>query len=84
LTILNRDRLDAVALQQWAQQAGAAAPLLFVAIYALGTVRFLPGSVLTLAGGALFGPVLGVFGNGGSTVTIKSSCLPGSGPYAVR
>jgi uncharacterized membrane protein YdjX (TVP38/TMEM64 family)/rhodanese-related sulfurtransferase len=32
-------------------------------IYAIATVLFLPGSVLTLAGGALFGPVLGTFYN---------------------
>ncbi len=63
LAILYRDRLDAAALQQWIQQAGTAAPLLFMAIYAIGTVLFLPGSVLTLAGGVLFGPVLGTFYN---------------------
>ncbi len=32
-------------------------------MYAIATVLFLPGSVLTLAGGALFGPVLGTFYN---------------------
>ena len=31
----------------------------FVLIYALTAVLFLPGSVMTLAGGALFGPLLG-------------------------
>ncbi len=63
LAILYRDHLDAATLQLWVQQAGAAAPLLFMAIYAIGAVIFLPGSVLTLAGGALFGPVLGTFYN---------------------
>jgi uncharacterized membrane protein YdjX (TVP38/TMEM64 family) len=63
LAILYRERFDAAALQQWIEQAGAAAPLLFIAIYVIGTVIFLPGSVLTLAGGALFGPVLGTFYN---------------------
>jgi len=63
LTLLYRDRLDAAALQQWVQQAGVVAPLLFMTIYAIGTVLFLPGSMLTLAGGALFGPVLGTFYN---------------------
>ena len=43
--------------------AGAAGPAAFVLIYAIATVLFLPGSVLTLAGGALFGPVLGTFLN---------------------
>lgn len=58
-----RKQLDVTTLQQWVDNAGMAAPLLFMAIYALATVLFLPGSVITLAGGALFGPVLGTFYN---------------------
>ena len=61
--VVYRDRFDAQALEAWVQGAGAAGPLLFMAVYAIGTVLFLPGSVLTLAGGALFGPVLGTFYN---------------------
>src|SRR3989344_4721191 len=56
-----RDRLDTAALEQWVTSAGIAGPLVFMGIYALGTVLFLPGSVLTLAGGALFGPIAGTF-----------------------
>ena len=63
LALLYRGRFDAAALQSWVQGAGIAAPLLFMLIYAVATVLFLPGSVLTLAGGALFGPVLGTFYN---------------------
>ncbi len=63
LTVLYRDRLDVAALQQWVQQAGTAGPLLFMLIYAIGTLFFLPGSVFTLAGGALFGPVWGTLWN---------------------
>lgn len=63
LAVLYRDRFDAQALATWTKDAGAAAPLLFMLIYAVATVLFLPGSVLTLAGGALFGPVLGTFYN---------------------
>ena len=59
----NREQFNAEVLQQWVDQAGTAAPLLFMLVYALGTVVFLPGSVLTLAGGALFGPLLGTFYN---------------------
>lgn len=58
-----RDRFDAAALQAWVEGAGAAGPLLFIALYALVTVLFLPGSVITLAGGALFGPVWGTVWN---------------------
>lgn len=58
------DRLDA-----WLDAAGIAAPLLFIAIYAVAAVLFLPGSVLTLAGGALFGPLWGtVFNLTGATI----------------
>lgn len=63
LAVVYRDRFDAAALEAWVQGAGAWAPLLFMAIYAVGAVLFLPGSVLTLAGGALFGPVLGTLYN---------------------
>jgi uncharacterized membrane protein YdjX (TVP38/TMEM64 family) len=61
--VVFRDRFDAAALQGWVEGAGAAGPLLFMAIYALATVLFLPGSVITLAGGALFGPVWGTLWN---------------------
>jgi len=63
LALLYRGRFDTAALRSWVQGAGIAAPLLFMLIYAFATVLFLPGSVLTLAGGALFGPVLGTFYN---------------------
>ncbi|MEK7207334.1 MAG: VTT domain-containing protein [Pseudomonadota bacterium] len=58
-----RDRLSLDTLDASIKQAGMLGPLLFMAIYALATVLFLPGSVLTLAGGALFGPVAGTFYN---------------------
>jgi uncharacterized membrane protein YdjX (TVP38/TMEM64 family)/rhodanese-related sulfurtransferase len=54
-----RDRFDVAALQTWVESAGSAAPLVFIALYAVATVLFLPGSVITLAGGVLFGPVWG-------------------------
>lgn len=63
LVIANREHFDADLLAQWVEQAGVAGPLIFMLIYAIGAVLFLPGSVLTLAGGALFGPVLGTFYN---------------------
>ena len=56
-----RQQFSATALQSWMQDAGVAAPLIFMALYAAATVLFLPGSVLTIAGGALFGPVWGTF-----------------------
>lgn len=59
LAFTYREQFDVVALEAWVADAGAAAPLLFMVLYALATVLFLPGSVLTLAGGALFGPLWG-------------------------
>ena len=63
MAVVYRDRFDVAALERWIQDAGIWAPLLFMAVYAIAAVLFLPGSVLTLAGGALFGPVLGTFYN---------------------
>lgn len=56
-----REQFSATALQTWMQDVGAAAPLVFMALYAAATVLFLPGSILTITGGALFGPVWGTF-----------------------
>lgn len=61
--IIYRDQLDANALEAWVKGAGNAGPIVFMLIYTIGTVFFLPGAVLTLAGGALFGPVWGSFYN---------------------
>lgn len=51
--------LDAAAVEHLVDSAGSTAPLLFVLGYAVATVFFMPGSVLTLAAGALFGPIAG-------------------------
>jgi uncharacterized membrane protein YdjX (TVP38/TMEM64 family)/rhodanese-related sulfurtransferase len=59
LAFTYRAQFDAAALERWVREAGSAGPLLFMAVYALAAVLFLPGSVMTLAGGALFGPVVG-------------------------
>ncbi len=61
--LVYRDEVTIITLQGWIESAGPAAPLLFVALYAVGTVLFLPGSIMTLAGGVLFGPLLGTFYN---------------------
>ncbi len=63
LVIINRDQLDATALEQWVKNAGAAGPVVFMLLYAIGTILFFPGSVLTLTGGAIFGPILGTLYN---------------------
>ena len=40
---------------EWVEGLGAIGPLVFIAGYAVAVVAFLPGSILTLAGGAIFG-----------------------------
>lgn len=61
--LIYRDALSAEALEQWVAGFGTAGPLVFMLLYALATVLFLPGSVITLAGGALFGPLWGTVYN---------------------
>jgi uncharacterized membrane protein YdjX (TVP38/TMEM64 family)/rhodanese-related sulfurtransferase len=56
---LNSGRLDAAALTDWVASLGMWAPVIFVALFALGTALCVPGAAFGLAGGALFGPSLG-------------------------
>jgi len=63
IVITFREQLDVAMLETWVKEAGLAGPVVFMLLYIIGTVFFFPGSVLTLAGGALFGPVLGTFFN---------------------
>ena len=46
-------------LLAWVRAQGAWAPLIFVTVYALGVVAFVPGAVMTAAAGVLFGVVRG-------------------------
>jgi len=43
----------------WIKGLGWWAPIVFIAIYNLATITFVPGSLLTLGGGAIFGVFLG-------------------------
>jgi len=61
--IFFRDRLSFELLDNAIKEAGLWGPILFMMLYAIATVFFLPGSLLTLAGGALFGPLAGTFYN---------------------
>jgi len=56
-------KLELDPLCQFIQGLGVWAPVGFIGIYIAATVLFLPGSALTIAGGFLFGPVLGVLYN---------------------
>jgi uncharacterized membrane protein YdjX (TVP38/TMEM64 family)/rhodanese-related sulfurtransferase len=63
LAYSHRGEINLKGLSEAVHRAGSFAPLAFMGIYALATVAFVPGSVLTLTGGALFGPVAGTFYN---------------------
>ncbi|MBF0583207.1 MAG: TVP38/TMEM64 family protein [Magnetococcales bacterium] len=54
-----RAAIDPAQLAAWMEEREQLGMLWFVGLYALSTLLFLPGSLLTLAGGALFGPWLG-------------------------
>lgn len=54
-----RGELSPDMLQRRLDELGALAPLVFMGAYAVATVAFVPGLVFTIAGGVLFGPVLG-------------------------
>lgn len=58
-----RDQIDVAAVDDWVRSKGFVAPLFFMGLYVLATVLFLPGSALSFAGGALFGPVWGTLYN---------------------
>lgn len=60
---LNRRFVEPAALERALGHFGRWAPVLFIGLYALAAVLFVPGSVLTIAGGALFGPVWGTLWN---------------------
>jgi uncharacterized membrane protein YdjX (TVP38/TMEM64 family) len=59
LAWLTRDRLTADAIKTWVEHSGRWGPVVFLGVYMIAPALFLPGSVLTLAGGALFGPFTG-------------------------
>ncbi len=60
---IHRELFQAAVLERELGRFGRWAPLIFVVVYALSTVLFVPGSLLTVAGGALFGPVAGTLWN---------------------
>lgn len=54
-----RNHVDLDAFLAFIKSTGPAAPAVYCGIYLIGPTIFLPASILTMAGGALFGPVMG-------------------------
>lgn len=78
---INLDGLDR--LRAWIVSFGVVAPIVFVAIYAVATVAFLPGTPLSLLAGLVFGPVFGaLWAVIGATIGATLSFLVGR--YAAR
>ena len=62
-TFMHHETLNVGHIEATVGEFGAWAPAGFVVVYALGTVLFFSGALLSLAGGALFGPVWGTVWN---------------------
>jgi uncharacterized membrane protein YdjX (TVP38/TMEM64 family)/rhodanese-related sulfurtransferase len=61
--VVHRDLIDAGKIETLLHSFGLWTPVGFVLLYAAGTVLFFSGAILSLAGGALFGPVWGTLWN---------------------
>lgn len=61
--LTHRQMLDVGAIEPTLRGLGVWAPVGFVALYATATVLFFSGALLSLAGGALFGPIWGTVWN---------------------
>ena len=61
--VFNRGQIDLESVRNLIKNSGPVAPLVFMLLYIAGTPLFLPGSVLAMAGGAVFGPFYGTFYN---------------------
>jgi uncharacterized membrane protein YdjX (TVP38/TMEM64 family)/rhodanese-related sulfurtransferase len=57
--IFNRSVFDPASLDAWLKSFGVFGPVIYVLVFALGTIAFVPGSLFALAGGVLFGPIWG-------------------------
>ena len=62
---------------EWLAGLGPAAPLVFAAVYIAATVLLVPGSLLTLAGGALFGVLRG------TVIVLVSATLGASAAFLI-
>ncbi|MED5485223.1 MAG: TVP38/TMEM64 family protein [Candidatus Thermoplasmatota archaeon] len=67
--IINRESFDNENINNLLENYGSFAPFIFIFIYALATVLFLPGLILTILAGALFGPFFGtIYAISGATL----------------
>jgi uncharacterized membrane protein YdjX (TVP38/TMEM64 family)/rhodanese-related sulfurtransferase len=85
---LHREAVNLASLDAWFSSLNAWAPPAYVVLYAIGTVAFVPGTIVTLAGGALFGPIWGsVWNLAGATLGATLAFLAArylAGDWAAR
>jgi uncharacterized membrane protein YdjX (TVP38/TMEM64 family) len=73
---LNRDSLDPTLIESTVRDLGLLAPLAHILLFAVATILFVPGVIFGLAGGALFGPLLGTILNlAGATLGATAAFL---------
>lgn len=86
--LTHRQMLEPAAIEPVLRSLGVWAPIGFVLLYAAGTVLFVSGALLSLLGGALFGPVWGTLWNVlGATLGAVAAFLLArtlAGPWVVR
>lgn len=70
-------RIDIAAIQSWMENAGSIGWLAFILLYACATVLLLPGLLLTIAGGVVYGPILGTL------LSLIGATLGASGAFLV-
>ena len=74
--LFNRNRLDPGLMGSAIRDLGIWAPLGHIALFALGTILFVPGAIFGLVGGALFGPLWGTLLNlAGATLGATAAFL---------
>ena len=67
--IINREFFNNENITNYLDGFGILAPLIFIFIYIIATIVFLPGLILTMLAGILFGPVFGtIFSIIGATI----------------
>lgn len=72
-----RQVVDLAAFEHFVRQAGPWAPLVYMGIYLIGPTLFLPASLLTMAGGIMFGPIWG------TCYTIFSATMGATVPFLI-
>lgn len=63
-------------IKTWVESFGIIAPLVYIGLYLLSTIFFLPGSPVTVLAGFVFGPLWGVFyASIGSIISVSCAFL---------